>query len=335
MRERWLLVGPRHGGVVARGPERRRGRAGYPLGSRTRSSKRTQCWRSGGTPAEEARRCSAGSPARSARPARGARTGARGGRRSGRAWPPRRSGSCRRDGGSDGCRTAPRSPPRPAPAPRVERIGGGLVDQHPLAEPLLQPAVEGDASSRPSRSQPSRISLGLLGAAAAALHHRPDRPLQPEAVAAGEGRAALGQGVERRAAPARAARRGADGRPASPAAASSPSAAATSTKTAGGFPRARSLRAPSGGGSRRSAIRPRKRATSASSTRRSDGLAARRIAPAIARSPHRSASASAPQSRATASGCSRDQVGGELRRPWARRRSPPRGRSRRAPAGAG
>ena len=118
-----------------------------------------------------------------------------GGRRPARASPPRRRGSCRRGGAAGGRSGAPRTPPRPAEDRRVQGVGGRLVDQDAAADPLLEQAVELAGRSAPAlaaRHQPSASSASQPRISITAA----DRPLQPEAVAAREGRPPLGQGVE-------------------------------------------------------------------------------------------------------------------------------------------
>ena len=146
-------------------------------GSRTRSSKRTRIWRSAGTPARKPR-CSRGSPARSAPPARAAFERMRMAEEDlRRAWPRRTSGPWRRDGGGDGCRTAPRTPPRPAAGwpDRGRRRASCRPAMRP-PQPLLELAVE---ALRRQLLAPRLVDdpPRLLDAAPAHLHDGADQPL--------------------------------------------------------------------------------------------------------------------------------------------------------------
>src|SRR4051794_14875135 len=72
----------------------------------------------------------------------------------------------------------------------VQRIGGGLVDQQPAADPLLKLPVEG-LGGPPLGLEARHLPLRLLRVTPPDLHHRPRRPLQPEAEALAEGRPPL------------------------------------------------------------------------------------------------------------------------------------------------
>ena len=77
----------------------------------------------------------------------------------------------------------------------AQRIRGGLVDQDPLADPLLEAAVD-EAGGEVFGLAALHQQTGLLGAAAVNLHDGADQPFEPEGVAAGKGGVPLGHGAE-------------------------------------------------------------------------------------------------------------------------------------------
>ena len=78
---------------------------------------------------------------------------------------------------------------------RVPGVGRRLVHQQAGGDPRLEAAV-GFAGRAPLGGEPVDDRPGLLRAAAAHLHHRPQQPLQPEGVAPREGVPPLVEGVE-------------------------------------------------------------------------------------------------------------------------------------------
>src|SRR6185295_2612882 len=74
----------------------------------------------------------------------------------------------------------------------IESIGGRLVHQPALAQPLLYTAIEGGGGQSLLLALVEDLAR-LLRAAAADLHDGADGPLQPEAVAARERRPPLGE----------------------------------------------------------------------------------------------------------------------------------------------